>query len=172
MRRPYLDSVWETFVRIGPCRRATFDAGRHVEVLRRYVIPAIEVLRIDRGWFHLMIHDDVTFGVGHSPRGDALWHLRLSLHPSVDFDQFCQSLPAQFESTRMLSIDSIQRIPGINASLVKSHDIADCWRLLGEQTEWLLKAVRAYREDADASAIARDLYQYAHLFENPILPQT
>src|SRR5579859_1223395 len=173
MSPPDLDRLFETFVRIGPCTTATFDSGHHIHVLRRSIVPVIKELRSLHvaDWISLMIHDDRTFRIGNPPRGDALWHLRLSLHPSATAATLAQTLPAVFESTRPVPRASVAAIPGLDTSLQKSQSILGRWLRLGKYTEWLIEVLDDYREDADPAAVARDLRQFAHLIVNSIYPE-
>lgn len=172
MHSPNLDAIWESFVRIGPCRESTFAAAHHVRVLRQTVAPAIDQVRRSglADWFHLLIHDDGTFNVQAPPRGDALWHLRLSLRQAARPADLRAALPSSFEATRPVPRSQLDFIPGLDALLLKSADTADSWAILGMQTEWLLQALALYREEAEPVAICWELRQYHHLLENAVFP--
>lgn len=165
MRAPDLNRVWETFVRIGPPE--TLSSGRHFDTLRTRVAPVITALHANNliGWYSFLIHGQSSGVPTHAEDRDAFWHIRLEVMPPSNHETLLAALPADFEMTRHVARGDLQEIAGLTSSKLRT-DISDAWRILGEQSEWLLRLLAAYRDDLSWDDMRREIGQYLHYYAN------
>jgi len=82
----------------------------------------------------------------------------------VDPNEFLGSLPNYCVMTRHIE-RRLESIAGINKSLIKNEEIEEAWRIIGEQSKWLLEMLSIHKEDVDMppQQIAQFLYFYANM---------
>ena len=165
MTAPDLDRVWETFLRIGPL--GTLSSGRHLDTLRSQVAPLITTLQANHliGWYSFLIHDRPSGVPTHAEDRDAFWHIRLEVMPQSNHEALLAALPAECEMTRHVARRDLQEIPGLVSSKLRT-DITDAWRIIGEQSEWLLRMLAAYRDDLSWNDMWPEIGQYLHYYAN------
>ncbi len=166
MMRPDLTRMWETFVRIGPA--SSVRSGRHIERLRIHLTPLIERLT-ELGlvsWYCFLIHGR-TSGVP-TPAGDedSFWHVRLSLATGRAPEDLLAALSPECAMTRHVPVADLTRIAGLESARLTSGDIEDAWKVIGEQSQWLMETARMYRDDLRVDEMNRELRQYLHFFAN------
>jgi len=54
--------------------------------------------------------------------------------------------------TRKIEREEVESISGITKSLLKNDEIEEAWRMIGEQSEWLLHLLSIYKEDDEIPA--------------------
>lgn len=162
---PDLSLVLETFVRICPSDEP--HRWRHLELLRSDIAPLVAKLRTMRlvGWFSFLIHDHNN-GVPAGPDDrDIFWHLRLEMLPGVTVAAVEKELPSTCEMTQPADPEVLLAMSVPDASLL-CGGIGAAWELLGEQSEWLLRVLAAYQDDAAVSDLLPAIDQYLHYFAN------
>lgn len=165
MRVPDLDHVWETFIRIGP--PDTLRSGRHFETLRKRVAPVIAALQADHviGWYCFLIHGRCSGVPTHVGDRDAFWHIRFEIILPSDHEAVLAALPTHCEMTRHVAHADLQQIAGLTSSKLRT-DIGHAWRIIGEQSEWLLGVLSTYRDDLAWDDLWREVGQYLHYYAN------
>jgi len=161
---PDLARVCETFLRIG----ASDDLrlGRHVDTLRADVLPLVRALQSEGliDWYCFLIHQRPEVPV---PEGDDdfFWHVRLELQVDRSFRELTEALPEAFEMTRMVERKRLLAMSGLDESKFVGG-IQDAWRVLGEQSEWLLRTLEAHKSRVTTAELSVQLGQYLHYFAN------
>ena len=159
MERPNLDQTYETFIRIDP-------ASNPINLIRSKIRPLIKLLR-DNGiinWYCFLIHNRES-GVPTSEQDkDAYVHIRFDLKKLADPADF---LPNYCVMTSKVERNKTQDIAGINKSLLQAGQIEEVWRIIGEQSEWVMKMLAIYEEDVDVPL--DQIAQFLHFFFNMVL---
>jgi len=162
MNMPDLDRIWETFIQIP----SPSLLGIYVQMIRKQLAPLILDLQ-QRGfidWYCFLIHDRNS-GVPTTENDlHAYFHLRFALREEVSPSSFLSSLSVCCTMTRKARVEAVQSILGIDSGLLKNRDIRQAWRIIGEQSEWVLKMLDIYREDADP--YPTQIVQFLHFFAN------
>jgi len=149
MQNPNLDRMWETFI-----RTSTIDvfSGKHLDIIRFKIYPMIQNLTREKviDWYCFLIHRNPKDENDPNP----YFHIRVSIAKNVDHQVFCKSLPNYCLFTQPIKREAVSTIRiGENVyfdtSLFKTKKIEDVWRIIGEQSEWLLKMLNAHKENAD-----------------------
>jgi len=159
LRKPNLNQVWETFIELSP---EEIGSGKHIEKMRSLIHPLVNHLK-DIGmidWYCFLIHPKSE--VTKDPNDTAVgFHLRLSLTKDSSLDEVCRLLPKNCEGTRKMSERSIG---GIDTNLLERQDITEAWRVIGEQSEWLLNMLNIYKEGANI--FPEQIGQFLHYYFN------
>lgn len=150
MQRPNLDRMWETFIKIAP--EETVITG-----IRCKIRPLIFRLRDEGiiGWYHFLIHNRQS-GVPTSDDDTApYFHIRFEFERADP----TENLPDYCVMTRKTG--RIENITGIDKSLLKNGQIEEAWRVIGEQSEWVLHILDIYKENVNVP-----LGQFLHYYFN------
>lgn len=163
MQKPDLSQMWETFIKMS---WEDIRLGRHVNILRFKISPMVSWLK-DNGvinWYCFLIHDRGS-GVPTTEDDDnPYFHIRFALEKDVESDEFLLSLPNYCIMTRKMERNQVESISGIDKSLLKNEEIEEAWRIIGEQSEWLLEMLNIHKEDADIPL--QHVAQFLHFFAN------
>ena len=150
LEKPDLNKMWETFIRFS---WDDLSSGRHIGLIREKVAGAISALKANGniGWYCFSIHDKNT-GVPTSVDDEYLYfHIRFALEKHVNP---VDVLPIYCVMTRKVDPEWVKAIPvddksGFDVSLLKDESVEEVWRLIGEQSEWLLNLLNAFKETVD-----------------------
>jgi hypothetical protein len=95
---------------------------------------------------------------------DVYLHVRLGLQIGSTPDMLLASLPEHCMMTRRIEVGWVTNILGIDKTLLKNEDIGEAWRVIGEQSEWLLKMLNSHKEEANI--YPSQTAQFLHYFSN------
>jgi hypothetical protein len=157
MNGPARDRAFETFIKMNP-------EDDCIQVLKQKVKPLIEELVQTQKirWYCFLIHDRNS-GVPTTPDDDApYWHLRLDHSLHIHLDELTRSLPSHCVMTRKIEFG--EEIGGINKSLLKDGRIMEVWRIIGEQSEWMLRMLDIHTGEGEP--LRRQVSQFLHYFAN------
>jgi len=151
MEKPDLSRFWETFIRFS---WNDLSSGRHIGLIREKVAYAISVLkaRASISWYCFFIHDKNS-GVPTSADDEYLYfHILFALEKRINpvdiLPIYCVlTRKVDVESAKSISIDN--KGAKFNVSLLKDESIEEVWRLIGEQSEWLLSLLSAFKENVN-----------------------
>jgi hypothetical protein len=152
--------MYETFVKT---TWAEIEAGEHIEKMRTMIYPLLTRLMEDGviNWYGFLIHDKDS-GVPTTPDDpNPYLHIRVSLTKDIGLSGLKQLLPAHCVLTRKDL--NVRKIAEIDTSLLINNDIAEAWRVFGEQSEWLLSMINAHK--ADAHIFPGQVDQFLHYFK-------
>jgi hypothetical protein len=163
--RPYLDKRYSGAVRELTCG----SVMQKPDSIDRKIAPLVSRINGMIDWYCFLVHDR-TSGVPTTPddRG-AYFHIRVSLRSNVDSEEFLKSLPGYCLMTRKVEREWVKDISAgggtmFDTSLLKNGEIEDVWRIIGEQSEWLLDMLSIYRDDAQIPL--RHIGQWFHYYFN------
>ena len=163
MQKPNLDMMWETFIKIGLQNETPYV--KLYDVIRFKVSSVISSLKDNNAgsWYCFLVHGKNS-GVSTTEDDDNLYlHIRFTIRKDIDPDKVLSSLPDYCEMTRYIK-PRLNSIAGIDKSQFKSGEIEEAWRLLGEQSEWFLQLLLAYKEETNISP--QQVGQFLHFFAN------
>ena len=152
MQAPKPDWIWETFIRILPGEDV-------IDLIRSRVQPVVSRLRDEGGvgWYHFLIHNkDSGVPTGQEDNA-AYFHLRFEFKDSDP----SEILPSYCVMTRKHAPENIY---GIEKTLLKNEEINEAWRVIGEQSEWVLNMLAIHKEDVKVPA--KQIFQFMHYFSN------
>jgi len=149
MERPNLDRLWETFIRFS---WDNLSSGGYIGLIRDEVAYTISMLKAkgEVGWYCFWIHDRNS-GVPTSEDDEYLYfHIRFELkrHISpVDILPIYCVLTRQVEREWVKSVAINGNRAEFDVSLLRHESVEEVWRLIGEQSEWLLHLLDRFKDN-------------------------
>ncbi len=134
-----------------------------LRLVRRDVLPLVRSLRRRRllREFSFLVHDR-TSGVPTSAEdATAYIHMRVWLSKNTGG---AEVFPKKWCFTRPAK--EIEEIAGIDRKSLRRGDIRPAWRLINEQSEWLLRVVDSCRPQSSDIDVLRQVRQFLHYFAN------
>ena len=149
MEKPDLDRMWETFIRFS---WDNLSSGGHIGLIREKVAHTISLLKAKGkiSWYCFWIHDKNT-GVPTSKDDEYLYfHIRFSLTKHINpvdvLPIYCVlTRKVDPEWVKAISIDN--KDTKFDVSLLKDESIEEVWRIIGEESEWLLNLLNAFKDN-------------------------
>ncbi len=157
MDKPDLNRIWETFIKISPEQSM-------VSIIGSKLFPMLHNLKNSNmiKWYCFLIdrsrlQDDRS----------QYFHIRLEPNDAInDKEQLNQILPDYCEKqiTELCkNVENLEIISGINKTLLRDEDIAEAWRIIGEQSEWLMDLVNIHK---DVEIPIGQITQFMHFYLN------
>jgi len=149
MEKPNLDRLWETFIRFS---WDDLSSGGYIGLIRDKVAYTISMLKAkgDVGWYCFWIHDKNS-GVPTTEDDEYLYfHIRFELkrHVSpVDILPIYCVLTRQVEREWVKSVAINGNGAEFDVSLLRNESVEEVWRLIGEQSEWLLHLLDRFKDN-------------------------
>jgi len=147
--------MWETFIKIGLPNEIPIE--KIVRMARSQVYSTVSKLKDKKiiDWFSFLIHNRES-GVPITPDDENLYfHIRVSLKDGIKQEEFQKSLSGYCVMTGQPRLEDIDHITiddkgtRFDTSLLKNEQIEEVWRILGEQSEWLLNTLNIYKDDVE-----------------------
>ena len=167
MEKPDLNRLWETFIRFSWDDLST---GRQIALIREEVAPAIDILKAkgDVDWYCFLINNRNSGVPTSEDDEDLYFHLRFALgkhlNPVDVLPSYCVfTRKVEPEWVKTISIDN--EGTQFDMSLFKEESIEWVWKIIGEQSEWLLNMLNAFKETVTipTSYIERFMYYYTDM---------
>ena len=169
MNPPNLHRMMETFIPIPASGQAlSAEAWQgYLNLLRSKVAPLVRDLmkqgKID--WYSFLVHDKES-GVP-AEAGDGLYvHLRFSLSPAAEESRFAGQLSADCRFTRKMPPPDAVSLGAVHARSLRNGDIAQGWKIFGEESELVLSLLDAH--DPDQPVPPRNIGQLLHYLGNQV----
>ncbi len=164
VQKPDLNRMWETFIKIG--LEIRYD--NLYDLIRFKIHPMISDLR-QRGiidWYCFLIHNRTSGVPTTEDDKNAYWHIRFTVSKDVNPKDF---LPNYCCKTRKVKSEwvkdiSISRIEVMDKSLFVNGKIEEAWKIIGEQSEWLLDLLDIYKEEVKITP--KQVLPFLHYFAN------
>lgn len=136
VKKPELDRVWQTWIKIGPIKLIGIEelSTKVPKIIREKVSIFSELLvekKID--WYCFLIH---PFS---EDKDSYYFHIRFTKtnENNLELPEYC--IKPQIEKLG-------PKIQGIDESLLKNEDIREAWKIIGEQSELIIKLVQIYKD--------------------------
>ena len=165
MRKPDLDQMWETFIKI-PIEDNTISLNNIYDTIRSKIYPMISRLRDDGmlDWYCFLIHNRNSGVPTSEDDDDPYCHIRIALKKDLRPKDFRESLPNYCVMTRKIEHEWVESISGIDKSLLKNDEIEEAWRIIGEQSEWVIEMLNIHKKDVEISP--HQIGQFLHFYSN------
>jgi hypothetical protein len=160
MKKPNLDRMWETWIKIGIPQGYQELFNRAVSIIRSQVSETVSVLETREmiDWYQFLIH-------GKENDGNLYFHIRFSLRNGTDSKDFLDSLPSYCLDPKHIERRDVESISGILKTLLKNDEIEEAWRIIGEQSEWIIHMVSIHK---DGGIPIQQFIQFMHFYTNMI----
>jgi hypothetical protein len=163
MQKPNLDRLWQIKICLEvPTSRQDFfkEAVRRMKSQVTQLVSVLEKEDKLIDWYYFLIHKEQN---ENQPYFDVVVSLKIGITEEVLKNclrrlTYCSTpkkLPHSFGET----ISKITRAP------LRNDDIGEAWKLVGEQSEWVINLVNAYKDDA---LTIEQFTQFMHFFTNPV----
>ena len=153
LEKPDLNKMWRTWVKVGLKSQLTHkmlqDTIRH----KMYRISQLQKMG-EITWYYFLYHNnpndaangyfDVVFT---TERGD----------PNEFLPNYCVDTE---------KIPPMRKIGGIDETILQEKDITEAWRIIGEQSEFIIDLVRAHTENSEIHP--QQIAQFMHYFMNAL----
>lgn len=145
--------MWETWIKIGPKKGLT---SKNIQDAIRYGVGSIFPRLLEEGkiiWYHFLMHPF------RKDPSNVYFHIRYS--PTEIFAD--DDLPDYCVLTRKIS--PRRRIQCIDKSLLKNEEIEEAWRIIGQQSEWIINLIKIHKEENEVIPIEQ-IIQFMHYYFN------
>lgn len=156
MEKPNLNRVWHTWIKIGPKTNLTYKTLQ--DAIRHKIYPTFSGLMGNGtiNWYHFLLHpypkDDVS----------AYFHVRFSTTKDIKkVDDL--ALPEFCVSPEKVDPRNLRNISGIGKNLLKNEEIEEAWKLLGEQSEWIINLINVHKENVEIPIPQITQFMHFHL---------
>jgi len=178
MQKPNLNRAWETYIEIPSLtqlfeifsRSPTSDNAARIskcvfDVVRFKIYPMISELR-NNGvikWYCFLIH--------RSRRKDdpkLYFHIRFEPKEGIDDEKSVNDLLPKYcekdQTKQCKDVEDVDNISGIDKLLLRSEEIEEAWRIIGEQSEWFMNMLMVHKENVEITP--RQIGQFLHFYFN------
>jgi len=166
MEKPNLERMWETFIKFS---MEDIYSAKHFDIIRNQIYPLITKLKDDGiiNWYCFLVHNKDS-GVPTTPDDTSLYfHIRFDVKEDINLMQF---LPSYCVLTRKIEPSWVKDISigqGVkfDTMLMKDESIEEVWRLIGEQSEWVLNLLNSFKENVTIPLqyVGQFLHYYANI---------
>jgi hypothetical protein len=167
VEKPDLNKLWETFIRFS---WDDLSSGRQIDTIREKVVPTISILKAKGhvDWYCFLINNRNSGVPTSEDDEDLFFHIRFALEKHINpvdiLPNYCV-LTRKVEPAWVKTISIDNKGTQFDASLFKEESIEGVWKILGEQSEWLLNLLSAFKENVTipANYIERFLHYYTDM---------
>jgi len=156
MEKPKLDQMWETWIKIGPKTGLTHKMFQ--DTIRNKIYPMVSRLKKQKiiNWYQFLFHP-------YPPdQNNGYFHIRFSVLRDIEKIEDL-NLPEYCVSPKKIHVST--DISGINKALLKNEEIEEAWRMIGEQSEWIINLINIHKEETGWIPIDQ-FVQFMHFFMN------
>jgi len=156
MEKPDLNKMWETWISIGP--KSSLTHKKIQDAIRNKIHPMVSSLMTEGtiNWYHFLFHPYLR------DPNNAYFHIRFSVVGDIEKADDL-NLPRYCVAPERLN--PIRTIAGINEALLKDEEIEEAWRIIGEQSEWIINLINIHKENIGWIPIDQ-FVQFLHYFTN------
>lgn len=153
MEKPNLTKMWRTWVKVGLKNQLTY---KMLQDTVRYKMHNISLLQKAGKitWYYFLYHD--------KPDDAANGYFDIVF--TTDRVDPCGFLPEYCVDTK--KIPPMMEISEIDKTILQEEDIAEAWRIIGEQSEFIISLICAHAENRVVHP--QQIAQFMHYFMNPL----
>jgi len=159
--------MWETFIKIetGLSYPVLYDMIR----FKIYSLISTLLQREVVDWYCFLIHGRGGGVPTSEDDTNVYFHIRFSLKKDVKPEDFLSLLPVYCVMTREIKPEWVARISidknvFMDTSLFQTEEIEEAWRVIGEQSEWLLNMLNIYKEKTKITPV--QVLPFLHYYAN------
>lgn len=165
MEKPNLERMWETFIKLP--ENITYELL--FETIRKQIYPLVSKLINDGiiNWYCFLIHGKNTGVPTTTDDSNVYFHIRLGLKEDIDLTSHLTSycvMTRKIDPSWVKNI-SIGKDLVYNTKLMKDESIEEVWRLIGEQSEWLINLLNSFKDSINVPYpyVGQFLHYYANM---------
>lgn len=146
MQEPNLDRMWRAWIKIGIPHGTYLEwFNRVIGIIREQVSEAVKILEENRiiDWFCFLIHtkkDDKPY---------AYFDMVFAIREGVDSKDFLELLPSYCVDPEPAEREEFESIEGIDSIFLKNERIEEAWRIIGEQSKWIIHLAEIHKGDVN-----------------------
>jgi len=168
MEKPDLNRVWETYIRIPTEENMGYKTllRNLYDTIRLKIHPMISDLKDNDviNWYCFLVHPSRIKG---DPK--QYFHIRFELKNDIkDKKSVNDLLPDYCEKSMTAHFMDVESNPknisGIDESLLKNEEIEEAWRIIGEQSEWVMNMLNIHKENIGITP--KQIGQFLHFYFN------
>ena len=172
MQKPNLNQMWETFIQI-PNNNNQVNLTVLYNKIRFEINPLVKSLIESNKiyWYSFLIHNKGSGVPTSQEDNNPYFHIRIASEKS-DID-FTKELPKYCVMTRKIDPNWVREITiddkgtKFNTSLLKNEQIEEIWKIIGEQSEWLLSIFSIYKDNVEIPI--QYIIEFFHYYFNAIV---
>lgn len=150
MKKPRFP-VHDIFIKL--CTPEEHSLDRCIAALRSQIDPLILHLEKEQliEWYFFLIHNRKSGGIPTSPNDRNLYyHLRFRLRDKVSCERLLKATEEILGFTPLWRTTNKPAISGrIEKAKLKNEEFEEAWKIMGEQSEWILHMIRAHNRSID-----------------------
>lgn len=160
MQKPNRDRLWRVWIKIGPPRETQTLFSNIVHLIKSKVSEVTRILETKKmiDWYYFLIH-------GRENDPNFYFDVVFSLKGGVKSEDFLSSLPSYCLYPEHLERGFGASISGITKAQLKNNEIEEAWRIIGEQSEWVINMLASHK---DGEITMQQYIQFMHYFMNMI----
>lgn len=146
-----------------------FSLAKIIHLIRFKIHVTISNLREKRiiNWYCFLIHKNPK----NKDDPNLYFHIRVSLKNDVKPKVFRESLPDYCVFTQPMKRKRVEKISigrkeYFDTSLFKTEKIEDAWRIIGEQSEWVMNMLNIHKKDVEINKYPKQIGQFLHYYFN------
>lgn len=158
MQKPNLDRLWRVWIKIGlPCETQILFKNA-VHLIKSQLSEVINLLETDKiiDWYYFLLH-------GREKDPNFYFDVIFSLKEGVKSEDFLSLLPSYCLNPEQLKRGFGESISGISKTQLKNDEIEEAWRVIGEQSEWVINTLASHKE---GEITIQQYLQFMHYFMN------
>ncbi len=154
MEKPDLTKMWRTWVKIGFMHKLTHKKVQ--DTIRNKMYNILQLQKMGKiSWFYFLFH------IKRDDSVNAYFDLVFTSEkedPKEFLPEFCIDTK---------KIPPMKKISGIDTTLLKNEDIAEAWKIIGEQSVFIINLIRTHQTNVEITQL--QIAQFMHFFMNSLL---
>ncbi len=164
MQKPNLDRLWQVWIKILP--QDTIDSDFiaddfrcAVSTIKSQVTEVVSILETKKmiDWYYFLNHQKDT-----DPK-NLYFDVVFSVKEGIESDEFVKALPSYCLEPKHLDRGFGESIAGIEKKSLNNEEIEEAWRIIGEQSEWIIHMVSVHK---DGELTIQQFIQFMHFYTN------
>lgn len=153
MEKPDLNKMWRTWVKIGFSPQLKHKMFQ--DTIRNKMYNILQLQKMGEiSWFYFLFHI----------KRDDPFYAYFDVVFTTDREDPNEFLPEFCIDTK--KIPPMKKISGIDTKLLKDEDIAEAWKIIGEQAVFIIDLIRAHKENVEIHH--QQIAKFMHYFMNSL----
>lgn len=143
MQKPNLERLWRVWIKIAPQDSLDGDFKGAVSTIKSQITNVVSTLEENNiiDWYYFLIHRK------DNEPNSLHFDVVFSVKEGIEAEEFINKLPSYCLEPKHLGDGFGQSICGINKESLNNEQIEEAWRIIGEQSEWIIHMVNIHKDD-------------------------
>jgi hypothetical protein len=158
MKKPNLKRLYRVWIKIQQPLSTEALFSNAANIIKSQISELVTSLENNKmiDWYYFLIH-----GKNNDPN-NAYFDLVFSVSEGIDFGNFVKALPTYCLDPEQLK-EFGEAISGIASSQLKNEEIEEAWKIIGEQSEWVIHMLSSHK---DNEVTIQQYLQFMHFYMN------